>query len=395
MKKRVLVVENGAGFGGALTSLASLLSGLDPAAWEVHCLTAYPQDCIRTGGAVFHVGVLPRRRRYGPVSTLEPALRPLLGSRAGNVAFVVDHLTTGRAFAAAVAEYVARHAVDLVVGNNGLLINDAVILGAGRAGVACLVHSRGPEYPGRTTGWLARKTAGVVAVSGYVADTVRAVGVPDGRISLAPEGLDADRFAAGADGAAFRDRHGLPAELPLVGLVACLAGWKGHETFLDACAAALANAKAGAVVVGGDPDGSGARLAFLRERVRELGLSGRVWCVGHEADVASAMAACQVVVHASVSPEPFGRVLLEAMALGRPVVATDAGGPREVVSAGVDGLLVPPGDARAMAQAMARLLDDVDLRSRLGRSGHHKVREHYGIARHVSLVTEAWARALA
>ena len=392
MKRRVLIVENGAGFGGALTSLASLLSGLDAADWDVHCLTAYPQDHIRPGGAVGQVGVLPRQRRYGPVSALEPALRPIFGRRAGNAAFAVDHLTTGRTYAKAVAGYIRRHGINLVVGNNGVLINDAVILGAGRAGVPCLIHARGPEYPGRLTGWLARRTAGIMAVSGYVADTVRKAGVPDRRIALLPEGLDADGFAAGADPEAFRARHDLPQDLPLVGLVACLAGWKGHDIFLDACAAALPEVGAGAVLVGGDPGGAVTRLVVLRERVRALGLSGRVWCVGHEADVASAMAACAVVVHASTSPEPFGRVLLEAMALGRPVVATDDGGPREVVTPDVDGLLVPPSDAPALARAMIRLLGDEDLRQRLGRAGWRKVREHYGIAGHVARATAEWAR---
>ena len=388
--KRILVVENGAGFGGALTSLATLLAALDAARWEVHLLTSYTQDHIAAGGAVRRVGVLPRSRRYGPQSGLEKALRPVLGGRAGNVAFLADMLTTGRRYALDIAAYVREHGIDVVQGNNGILLNDAVILGAKWVGRPCVIHARGGEYPSRLAGWLAGSVSRVLAVSDYVARTIRALGYAAQRIVPTPEGLDAAAFVADIDAAAFRLRHGLPRELPLVGLVACLVGWKGHDVFLEACARALPKVRAGAVIVGGEPDGSGGELQRLRQKARDLGLEDRVWFTGHEADVASAMAACQVVIHASTSPEPFGRVILEAMALGRPVVATAAGGPAEIIASGVDGWLVPPGDPPAMAAAMGGLLADDGLRERLGRAGREKVRKRYTLDRHVAAVESAW-----
>lgn len=392
--KRVLIVENGAGFGGALTSLADFVVGVDAGEWEIHCLAGYPQSLITTGGAVRRVEALPRQRRYGPASSLEPRLGRFLGRRAGNVAFVLDRLTTGRTYARAVAAYVRRHGIDLVQGNNGVLINDAVLRGAGLAGVPCLIHTRSFEHQGRLTAWLARGADGFLAVSGAVADSLLALGVDRRRVSLVPEGLDADGFAAKADAAAFRARHGLPPDRPLVGLVACLAGWKGQDVFVDACAQALPGAGAGAIIVGGDPDGSGSRLAALRRRVRAMGLEDSIQCLGHEHDVASAMAACSVVVHASTRPEPFGRVLLEAMALGRPVIATDAGGPSEVVDPERDGLLAPPNDVPALAAAMARLLADPALRHSLGQAGWNKVRRRYGVNMFRSRITAVWEKIL-
>jgi len=388
--KRILVVETGAGFGGALTSLETLLSSLDASRWEVHLLTAYPQEYIKVAGAVRRVGVLPRLRRYGPDCGLETALRSLLGRRAGNAAFLLDLLTTGRRFAWAVADYAREHHIDIIQGNNGILINDAVILGARWAGRPCVVHCRCGEYPSRLGGWLARSVSRVLAVSGYVERTVLALGLWPERIALTPEGLDAEAFARGADPRGFWLRHGLPEDVPLIGLVACLVDWKGHDVFLEACARVLPTAHAGAVIVGAEPDGSGRELSRLRQKARDLGIGDRVWFTGHEADVASAMAACQVVVHASTSPEPFGRVILEAMALGRPVIATRAGGPEEIIASGSDGLLVPPGDVRGLAEALDSLLADAGLRERLGRAGLEKVRDRYTLCGHVATVEAVW-----
>lgn len=388
--KRILIVESGAGFGGALTSLKTLLLSLDPSRFEAYLLTAYSQGHIMAQDAIRRVEVLPRHRRYGPNSRLEATLRPLLGKRAGNAAFLADQCTTGRRFAGAVADFAREHRIDLIQGNNGILINDAVILGARQAGLPCVIHCRGAEYPSRLGTWLVGNVSRVLAVSGFVAESVQALGFEEERIVLVPEGIDAAAFARDADGGAFRSRHGLPDDMPLVGIVACLVGWKGHDVFLQALSRVLPGRLAGAVVVGGEPDGSSLEEARLQEEAKRLGIADRVWFTGHESDVASAMAACQVVVHASTSPEPFGRVILEAMSLGRPLVATRAGGPLEVVDSGIDGLLIPPGDAQAMASAIERLLDDARLRDRLGRAGLAKVRSRYTLAGHAALVESVW-----
>jgi len=387
--KRILIVENGAGFGGALTSLASLLERLDPARFEVHLFSSYPQKIITAGGAVRRVGVWERKRLYGLGSRLELALRPIFRQRAGNASFLADHLSTGRMFAKKTAAYARVNHIDLIQGNNGILINDAVILGAARAKLPCVIHARSGEYPGRVGAWLAARVARVLAVSNYVADTVRKLGVLGERIALAPEGLDAPRFAKSADAQAFRTRYGLSDDCPVIGMVACLVGWKGHEVFLRACADVLPRFNAKSVIVGGEPDGSGRYLAKLRTMARDLGLGERVVFTGHEPDVAQALAACQVVVHASTSPEPFGRVLLEAMAVGRPVVAARAGGAAEVVEHGRDGLLVAPGNVGELARAMRLLLEDAPLRTSLGRAGREKV-GRYSIENHAARVEAVW-----
>ncbi|UZP67563.1 glycosyltransferase family 4 protein [Desulfovibrio mangrovi] len=391
MKRRVLVVENGAGFGGALTSLASLAAALPADRWELHLITSYPQDHIGEHGAVRKVVVMPRQRRYGAGSSDQQALQKFLGKRAGNAAFLIDHLTTGRRYGVRIAQYIRDNGIELVHCNNGVLINDAVVLGARKAHVPCVVHSRGPEYPGRVSAWLAGLVDIFMPVSGFIADTVRAVGVPEERIVVVPEGIDAAGFMKGADAEAFRRAYAIPSGVPLVGMVGCLVGWKGHDVFLDACTRFMSRSDALAVIVGGEPAGSAGdgMLARLKSRAAALGVGERVFFTGHCTQVASAMAACDVVVHASTIPEPFGRVMLEAMAAGTAVVCTRAGGPAEVVRDRENGLLVAPADAAEMAQGVLRLLENADLRSELAAEGLKTCGE-YSIQRHVDLVERVY-----
>lgn len=108
-------------------------------------------------------------------------------------------------------------------------------------------------------------------------------------------------------------------------------------------------------------------------------LGPRVRLVGFQPDIALWMAASDIVVHCSTAPEPFGRVIVEAMFAGRAIVAADAGGPREIIAAGVNGLLSPPGDARALHESIARLASDPALRADLGRAAQRDAQKRYSL----------------
>ena len=107
----------------------------------------------------------------------------------------------------------------------------------------------------------------------------------------------------------------------------------------------------------------------LGSLVEALGLAERVTFLGFVDDVASVLRGSDCLVHASVIPEPFGQVVVEGMAAGLPVIASDAGGPAEVITDGVDGLLCPPGDVEALASLLRRVAGDRELRVRLGAAG--------------------------
>jgi glycosyltransferase involved in cell wall biosynthesis len=177
---------------------------------------------------------------------------------------------------------------------------------------------------------------------------------------------------------------------PLVGLFGRLSEWKGQHVFLDALAAMEG---VQAVIVGGALFGQEAYEARIREQASRLGLDDRVRFLGFRSDVPELMASMDVVAHTSIVAEPFGRVVVEAMMCGRPVVATRGGGVTEIIRDGETGLLVPPGDASALAAALGTILSDPALAQRLGQSGRDDVSDRFSLeetCRSVSaLLTEA------
>ena len=114
----------------------------------------------------------------------------------------------------------------------------------------------------------------------------------------------------------------------------------------------------------------------LRTQVQNLGLGDRVSFTGFRADIAAELARLDVLVHASVVPEPFGQVVVEGMAAGVAVIASDAGGPAEIIERERSGLLVPPGDVAALAAALQRLAGDSTLRARLAAAGLERARAY-------------------
>ena len=159
-----------------------------------------------------------------------------------------------------------------------------------------------------------------------------------------------------------------------VGMIGRIAPWKGQDVFLNAFAQAFPAGDATATVVGAPLFGEEDYEREVRGLVERLDLSDRVSFAGFRHDVGAELAAMDVLVHASVIPEPFGQVVVEGMAAGVPVVAAAAGGPAEIIDDGVQGILYPPSDSAALAVALRRLAGDPGLRARMGRAGEERAR---------------------
>ena len=206
------------------------------------------------------------------------------------------------------------------------------------------------------------------------------------RAHVVYNGIDPAPFDAvtEADVARVRAELGLTSAY-VVGVFSRFSAWKGQHVLIEALAGLPA---VHALFVGEALFGEDARYAAdLRARVAALGLGARVHFAGFRADVPALMRAVDVVAHTSTAPEPFGRVIVEGMLAGKPVVATAAGGALEIVEDGVTGLLVPPGDAGALRAALARLAAAPEMASALGAAGRKNAAERFGLAAVAALLT--------
>lgn len=228
------------------------------------------------------------------------------------------------------------------------------------AGVPVVWHARDrvdPEYLPRPVVALVRAAARVLpsVVIANSRSTLASLHLPPSRKSYvvpSPVPLPAPPEPRDAD----------PLVLVAVGR---LAAWKGQHVALRAFAQAFPTGQERLQVVGDALFGESAYAEDLRRLASTSGVAERVDFLGHIDDVQRVLRDADVLVHSSIIPEPFGNVVVEGMAAGLAVVASDAGGPREIVTPGHDGLLTPLGDVEALAAALRRLADDPALRQRL------------------------------
>jgi glycosyltransferase involved in cell wall biosynthesis len=160
-----------------------------------------------------------------------------------------------------------------------------------------------------------------------------------------------------------------------IAIIGRVSPWKGQHVVLEAFARAFPNSGERCLIVGTAMFGEDDYLTHLRELADQLGIADRVDFLGHVDDVESILSTVDVLVHASTTPEPFGQVILEGLAAGVPVIASDAGGAREIVTHGIDGILTPPGDVLALATALRQLADDPVMRERIAVSGTKRAKD--------------------
>ncbi len=241
-----------------------------------------------------------------------------------------------------------------------------------------------------------------IAVSNFIAQMIRdRHGLPDEQIVTIPRGADLSVFdpdaMTGMRIAQLADKWGLTDEArPIFILPGRLTRWKGQQVFIDACA--LLRERRGptflGIMVGGAPDGS-TYPDELEKQAAEKGCTDCIKLVGSCYDMPAAYRLAGCAISASTDPEAFGRVAVEAQAMGRPVIATDHGGARETVDDGVTGALVEPGNAVAMADAMDAFLNlDDALCDRIGTLARQRIAQHFSTRRMTDTTLDVYERVL-
>lgn len=382
MSHLIAYVDHAVQIGGAEKSLVELIAHLDRSRYEpviVHAPGAewlcYARDC----GAGLHPGVPPS---------------PLYETRR-------DELTGGVVAAVGRASGALEPVVGLwreigwlgpaLVHTNSTKMHILAGMAARLQGLPVVWHMRDLLVEPGARSLLARAARlvrpEVIAISEAVATQFDTMGC---RVHVVPNGIPLDRFTPAPEPEGLRGELGVPEDVPVVCVVGRLTPWKGHQVLLRAWRRVLERVSEARLVVVGE-------VAFweddyaedLRRLADELGIAHRVHWAGFREDVADILRMSDLLVLPSID-EPFGRVIIEAMATARPVVATASGGVPEIVEEGRTGLLVPPGQAEPLADAIVRVLMNEATARAMGEAGRRRALERFDVRRVAQQVQEVY-----
>lgn len=397
MSSKVLFIHHGGNIGGAPISMLQLAAALDRQHFT-------PQVIFTQSGPILEsardlgmpVQVVNLRSAFFYGAHVPIRLRML-------VPFLTYFWPTVRN-----TERIIRHEQpDLVHLNTIVLI--PVAIGVKRAGVPLVWHVR--EVPGPNP-WLRRWQIGsisrladcVVANSAYVQQAFPS----STHVRVIHNALDLSRFRIDEGNARshVRTELGLPATAPVVLMIGSVQAVKGHYLLVEAARRiVLDHPDIRFIIVAGGVGSSYVRswrgqaksllglpldnVARMQRQIQKAGLSEHFVFTGYRNDIPELLAASEVVIFLPQAAEGFGRPLIEAMAAGRPVIATDIGPSREILGEGT-GLLVPAGETDALAQALTVLLSDPVLRQRMGVEGKERVVRHFRMEQHIAKITEIY-----
>jgi glycosyltransferase involved in cell wall biosynthesis len=381
--RRVLYVNNGADIYGASRCLVRLLQALDRARYIP--LVVLPED-----------GPLRQRlETMGVEVVFHPRLSVITRRvfRSWRILLFLLELPFSVFF---LWKLMRRRHIDLVHTNTGVMISPA--LAAKLAGVPHVWHIRDwfQEFKAiwkPYSRYILWSSSSIIAISQAVAGQFS----DRSNITVVYDGCAMDDFQANdaEAGLEFRRRFALGSAF-VAGCVGRIKlRRKGQEVLVRAAAILKARGLCPKIlIVGAAFPGNEDHLETLKTLIHESGLQDEVVLTGELSDVRPAYAAMNVLVLASAQPEPLGDVMMEAMAMGLPVIATNIGGPPEVVVEGVTGFLIPPADAEALADKIELLMKDPDHRRRLGQAGPSRVMERFSIREMTNKIEGIYAKCL-
>ena len=225
------------------------------------------------------------------------------------------------------------------------------------------------------------QAARVVTVSEFARKSLLAHGLPEDRVTTVHNGIPLNRYRR-VQSTLLREQLRIPPGEPLIGLVGRITPWKGQDFFLKLAKDWVGQGRPGRFLVIGRAFNEDAPFeAALKRFVTTHRLESRVQFVAFQSDIASTLSQLDLLLHCSTKPEPFGRVIIEGMAVGLPVIAAAAGGVSEIITPGVDAGLAAPGNADAYLAQMTAILGSAEKRAAWSIAGRRTVETKFTLER--------------
>lgn len=382
-KLHVLYLNHAAQVSGAEMSLRSLLRQFRRSDAPVDPVLGLPDGGTYAGmmrDEGFSVALAPLRRLHRPHGLIDTMSSVL------HVLQTTPYITR-----------LVKQTHSQLVHSNSTTAHLVGCLAAERLGRPSIWHARDLTSLGPIAAQLATRSSKVIAISACVAEHLVKDGVPEEKITIIYNGLDPDEWRERAN-STLRESLSLPEGSFLFGMVGQLIPWKNHAAFIEAAAQlaqeeGMANARF--AIIGGDLWGEHKDYAReLREMVKQHHLVDRFNFIPNQTDAVDALSAVDCLVHPTHG-EPFGRVIMEAMSLRKPVVAMAENGPREIIVHESDGLLVPSDAEHGLTYAMKRIYQDAELRTHISSNCRTSIEARFHIADSANRVLDLYQQLVA
>jgi glycosyltransferase involved in cell wall biosynthesis len=399
---RVLYVENGIGYGGAVICLRHLIRNLNTSRFKPIVVTSRDGSLYREiareapwyyfSNHVFEAEKLRSNIAQSMVSRKSRFIKLLALQTVARADDAVNLLP----FMLRLLWLTLQVKPHLIHVNNEPLSNRAGMLIGKLLRIPVVAHVRNrAQKDSWVMKYLYRLPDHFIPVSHWVANNIKNLGVPSDKITVIYDGIELHKLNINADPEVFRNKHGLGKDSFVVGLVGLLIPWKGQNLFIDAAKQLLTkipNLKM--LVVGGTPDGCKDYENQLKTRVVSEGLDRLVLFTGHENDMPSVYKGLDVVVSASTSPEPLGTMVIETMAMARPLVVPNHGGGAEMNTHGETALVFDSGNAESLAQAIMAFYVDAGSRNKLGMNARDRALAAFDVISHARSVERVYESVL-
>lgn len=396
--QRIVYVEGNTDgtVGGSYFSLLFLVQGLDRRRFEPVVVFQREHALWARFERAAGVRLVPKPASFAFATRLRrrgwpaPAVLPL--------AIVQSALNAVLFFVTAVryAGVLRRERADLLHLNNSITRTHDWMLAARFARIPCVVHERGinDRFPFPTR-QLAPGLAAILCISRAAHDNLVAHGFDAGSLHTIHNGLDPAEVMPARPPDDVRAALGLARDRPVIGVVGNIREWKGQDVLIRALPAIRARVPGIAcLLVGHATAGDAAYMARIQEHIDAHQLAAHVFLTGYTTNVADFLGVMDVAVHTSVTPEPFGRVLLEAMAMRKPVVGSRDGAVPEIVVDGETGYTFAPGDSGELAARILDLLEHPDRARAFGEAGYQRLVDEFHVDRNVERTMAVYARTL-
>ena len=283
--------------------------------------------------------------------------------------------------------YITRNKYDILLMNNTIYESKNFVNVGYRLKLPVVVYERGiMEY--RPEHVVASEHVDAsIAVSNAILQNLLEYKFKSKRIELIYDGIDPALFAGPYDRVGIKKELNIPVDSNVIGIVGNVRSWKGQKYFIEAFKlVAEKYHNLYGFIIGGWSEQDHDYLGTLRQTIQDAGLNDRILFLGYRNDTPALLSILDVFVHASIQPEPFGMVLLEAMAARVPVIATRFGGPIEIFNGGECGALVPPKDERAIARECIKYFSDENYRRDIVEKAYKRLCDKFHINSTVSRV---------